>query len=43
MISDHGLFSSYKGQQGAANGKIRGAFSGIHRALNDWMLTRAPA
>ena len=24
-------------------GKIRGAFSRMHRALNDWMLARAPA
>ena len=24
-------------------GKIRGAFSGIHRALDGWMLARAPA
>ena len=24
-------------------GKIRGAFSGMHRALDGWMLTRGPA
>ena len=24
-------------------GKIRGAFSRMHRALDDWMLARAPA
>ena len=24
-------------------GKIRGAFSGMHRALDGWMLARAPA
>ena len=24
-------------------GKIRGAFSGMHRALDDWMLARVPA
>ena len=24
-------------------GKIRGAFSGMHRALDGWMLSRAPA
>ena len=28
-MSDHGLFTFYESQQGATNGKIRGAFSGI--------------
>ena len=42
-MSDHGLFSSYEGLQGAANGKIREAFSEVHRALNGWMLARVPA
>ena len=27
LISDHGLFSSYEGQQGAANGQAYGTFS----------------
>ena len=39
-MSDHSLFSSYKEQR---TGKIRGAFSGMHRALDGWMLARAPA
>ena len=26
MISDHGLFSSYEGRQGAANGQYSGRF-----------------
>ena len=34
LIPDHGLFSSYEGQQGARMGKIREAFSGMHMALN---------
>ena len=43
LMSDHGLFSSYEGQQGAATGKTRGAYSGMPRALDGWMLARAPA
>ena len=42
-MSDHGLFSSYEGHKERLTGKIRGAFSGMHRALGGWMLTRAPA
>ena len=42
LISVHGLFSSYEGQQEAANGKILGAFPGMHKALDGWMLARAP-
>ena len=42
-MSDHGLFSSYEGHKERRTGKIRGAFSGMHRALDGWMLTRAPA
>ena len=36
LMSDHGLFSSYEGQQGAAKGReIRGAFfRDMHRALD---------
>ena len=39
-MSDHGHFSSYEDQR---TGKIRGAFSRMHRALDGWMLARAPA
>ena len=36
-MSDHGLFSSYEGLQGAANGQeTRGAFSGMRMALDGW-------
>ena len=38
-----GHFSSYEGHKERQTGKIRGAFSGIHRALDGWMLARAPA
>ena len=44
LISDHGLFSSYEGvNKERRMGKFRRAFSGMHRALDDWMLARAPA
>ena len=43
LISDHGHFSSYEGHMERRAGKIRGAFSRMHRALDDWMLARAPA
>ena len=43
LISDHGLFSFYEGQQGAVNGQDSWDFSGIHRALDGWVLARAPA
>ena len=43
LISDHGLLSSYKSQQGAVNGQD-GHNSGMPRALADGrMLARAPA
>ena len=42
-MSDHGHFSSYKDQKERRTGKIRGAFSRIHRALDGWMLACAPA
>ena len=32
-ISDHGHFSSYEGHMERRTGKIRGAFSRMHRAL----------
>ena len=42
-MSDHGHFSSYEGHKERRTGKIRGAFSRMHRALDGWMLTRSPA
>ena len=42
-MSDHGHFSFYEGHKERRTGKIRGAFSRMHRALDGWMLTRAPA
>ena len=42
-MSDHGLISSYEGHKEWRTGKIRGAFPGMHRALDGWMLARAPA
>ena len=43
LMSDHGSFSSYEGHKKRRMGKIRGAFSRMHRALEGWMLARAPA
>ena len=43
LISDHGHFSSCGGRKERRTGKTRGAFSRMHRALDDWMLARAPA
>ena len=43
VMSDHGLFSSYEGHKERRTGKIRGAFSRMQRALDGWMLARAPA
>ena len=43
LMSDHGNFSSYEGHKELRTGKIRGAFSRMHRALDGWMLARAPA
>ena len=42
-MSDQGLISSYEGHKERRKGKTRGAFSGMHRALDGWMLARAPA
>ena len=42
MISDHGHFSSYEGHKERRTGKICGTFSRMHRALDGWMLARAP-
>ena len=41
-MSDYGHFSSYEGHKKRRTGKTRGAFSRIHRALDGWMLARAP-
>ena len=43
LTSDHGHFSSCEGHMERRTGKIRGAFSKMHRALGGWMLARAPA
>ena len=40
-MSDHGLISSYADGNERRTGKIRGAFSGMHKALDGWMLARA--
>ena len=43
-MSDHGLLSSYyEGRKERRTDKIRGAFSRMNRALDGWMLARAPA
>ena len=42
-MSDHGQFSSYEGHKERRTGKIRGVFSRMHRALDGWILARAPA
>ena len=42
-MSDHGHFSSYEGHKERRTGKTRGTFSRKHRALDGWMLARAPA
>ena len=42
-MSDHGHFSSYEGHKERRTDKIHGAFSRIHRALDGWILARAPA
>ena len=43
-MPDHGHFSSYyEGHKERRTGKIRGTFSRMHRALDGWMLARAPA
>ena len=42
-MSDHGQFSSYEGHKERRTGKIRRAFSRMHRALDGSVLARAPA
>ena len=41
LMSDHVHFSSYEGNKERRTGKIRGAFSRMHGALDGWMLARA--
>ena len=41
-MSDHGHFSSYEGHKERRTGIICGAFSRMHRALDGWMMARAP-
>ena len=43
LMSDHSYFPSYEGHKKRQTGQIRGAFSTMHRALDDWMLAHAPA
>ena len=42
-MSDHGHFSSFEDHKERRTGKVRGAFSRMHMALDGWMLARAPA
>ena len=42
-MSDHDLISFYEGHKERRTGKIRRAFSGMHRASDGWMMARAPA
>ena len=43
LMSDHGLNSSYEGHKERRTGKILGPFSRMQRALDGWMMARAPA
>ena len=42
-MSDHVHFSYNEGHKERRAGEILGAFSRMHRALDGWMLARAPA
>ena len=42
-MSDRGHFSFYEGHKERQTGEVRGVISGMHRALDDWMLARARA
>ena len=42
-MSDHVTFLHTRAHKERRTGKIRGVFSRKHRALNGWMLARAPA
>ena len=39
-MSDHSHFSSYEGHKERRTGKIRGAFSRMHRPLDGWLAPR---
>ena len=39
-MSDHSLFPPYEGRKERRTGKIRGALSGMHRALGCWLARR---
>ena len=41
-MPDHGLISSYESHEKRRTGKICGAFSRMHKSLDDLMLARAP-
>ena len=41
-MSDHDIFSFYESHKERRTVKIYGAFSRMHRALDDWVLARAP-
>ena len=41
-MSDHGHFSSYEGHKERRTGKILEFFLRMYRALDGWMLARAP-
>ena len=44
LISDHGLFFFLRGPTiSGERARFVGRFSGTHRALDGWMLARAPA
>ena len=43
QMSDHGHFSSYECHKERRTDNIHGPFSRMHRALDGWMLARAPA
>ena len=42
-MSDHGLISSYEGHKERCRAKFMGIFLGMLKALDAWMLARAPA
>ena len=41
-MCDHVHFSSYEGHKERRPGEVRVFFSGMHRALDGWILARAP-
>ena len=42
-MSDHGHFSSNEGHKERRTDKVHGTFSRMYRAMDGWMLARAPA